>query len=91
MFLMDVNVLVYAHREDVANHSAYRHVHLLVTPKTSKTISALFQGIGRHFVPYINKAYKRRGSLWEGRHKGCIIESEAYFLICMRYIEQIVI
>jgi toxin-antitoxin system PIN domain toxin len=24
MFLMDVNVLVYAHREDVANHSAYR-------------------------------------------------------------------
>lgn len=24
MFLMDVNVLVYAHREDAANHSAYR-------------------------------------------------------------------
>ena len=24
MFLMDVNVLVYAHREDVAHHSAYR-------------------------------------------------------------------
>ena len=24
MFLMDVNVLVYAHRKDAANHSAYR-------------------------------------------------------------------
>ena len=24
MFLMDVNVLVYAHREDAVNHSAYR-------------------------------------------------------------------
>ncbi len=24
MFLMDVNVLVYAHREDAANHLAYR-------------------------------------------------------------------
>jgi len=24
MFLMDVNILVYAHREDAANHSAYR-------------------------------------------------------------------
>jgi len=35
----------------------------------------------------MNKAYQRRGSLWEGRHKGNIIESEAYFLICMRYIE----
>ena len=63
------------------------HVHLLVTPESSTAISTLFQGIGRHFVPYMNKTYQRRGSLWEGRHKGCIIESEAYFLICMRYIE----
>ncbi|MDI1294178.1 MAG: transposase [Methylobacter sp.] len=63
------------------------HVHLLVTPESSTAISRLFQGIGRHFVPYMNKTYLRCGSLWEGRHKGCIIESEAYFLICMRYIE----
>jgi len=63
------------------------HVHLLVTPETSEAISTLFQGIGRHFVPYMNKAYQRRGSLWEGRHKGSLVESEAYFLACMRYIE----
>jgi putative transposase len=63
------------------------HVHLLVTPKGVNDISLLFQGIGRHFVPYINKTYQRRGSLWEGRHKGHILESEAYFLTCMRYIE----
>ena len=63
------------------------HVHLLVTPKSTTAISTLFQSIGRHFVPYMNKAYHRRGSLWEGRHKGNIIESEAYFLSCMRYIE----
>ncbi|GJL76405.1 MAG TPA: transposase [Nitrosomonas nitrosa] len=63
------------------------HVHLLVTPKTADSISLLFQSIGRHFVPYINKTYQRRGSLWEGRHKGNILESEDYFLICMRYIE----
>jgi putative transposase len=47
----------------------------------------LFQGVGRHFVPYINKTYQRRGSLWGGRHKGHILDSEDYFLICMRYIE----
>ena len=52
-----------------------------------KRISLLFQGVGRHFVPYINKAYQRRGSLWEGRHKGHILDSEAYYMICMRYIE----
>ncbi len=63
------------------------HVHLLVTPESSTAISTLFQSIGRHYVPYINKAYQRRGSLWEGRHKGNVIESEAYFLSCMRYIE----
>jgi putative transposase len=63
------------------------HVHLLVTPKTADSISLLFQNIGRQFVPYINKTYRRRGSLWEGRHKGNILESEAYLLICMRYIE----
>jgi putative transposase len=63
------------------------HVHLLVTPESSTAISTLFQSIGRHYVPYINKTYQRKGSLWEGRHKGNIIESEAYFLICMRYIE----
>ena len=63
------------------------HVHLLITPMAANDISFLFQGIGRHFVPYINKTYQRRGSLWEGRHKGHILESEDYFLICMRYIE----
>jgi putative transposase len=63
------------------------HVHLLVTPTAVNDISLLFQDIGRYFVPYINKAYQRRGSLWEGRHKGHILESEDYFLICMRYIE----
>lgn len=63
------------------------HVHLLVTPQAENDISLLFQNIGRHFVPYINKTYRRRGSLWEGRHKGHILESEAYFLVCMRYIE----
>jgi putative transposase len=63
------------------------HVHLLVTPRAANDVSLLFQNIGRHFVPYINKTYQRRGSLWEGRHKGHILESEDYFLICMRYIE----
>ena len=63
------------------------HVHLLVTPKAENDISVLFQKIGRLFVPYMNKAYQRRGSVWEGQHKGNILESEAYFMICMRYIE----
>lgn len=63
------------------------HVHLLLTPENTNSISELFQGIGRHYVPYINKKYQRTGGLWEGRFKASIIDSENYLFGCMRYIE----
>jgi len=63
------------------------HVHLLITPTTKNSISLMFQSIGRMYVTYINKTYQRSGTLWEGRHKGNIIETERYFITCMKYIE----
>ena len=63
------------------------HVHLLVTPQEKESISQLAQYIGRQYVPYINFIYGRSGTLWEGRHKGSLVQSEAYLLNCMRYIE----
>lgn len=64
------------------------HIHLLLTPAARDSISRLFQECGRQYVGYINYTYRRRGTLWEGRHKGIIVESTAYLLTCMRYIEQ---
>ena len=63
------------------------HVHLLVTPGSKDSIGQLFQGLGRHYVRYINETYHRHGGLWEGRHKGNVIQSQTYLLSCMRYIE----
>jgi putative transposase len=63
------------------------HVHLLLTPDGESSISRLFQECGRQYVSYINQSYRRRGTLWEGRHKGIIVESTAYLLTCMCYIE----
>jgi putative transposase len=63
------------------------HIHLLLTPDAGDAISRLFQECGRQYVGYINQTYRRRGTLWEGRHKGIIVESTAYLLTCMRYIE----
>jgi putative transposase len=63
------------------------HVHLLITPKNKDGISLTMQHIGRHYVPYINYTYGKSGSLWEGRFKASLIDSEAYLLTCMRYIE----
>ena len=97
VFFDDEDYLVYlrylkvaADEFDCAIHAYVlmtNHVHFLLTPQSANSISLLFQGVGRHYVPYINKRYGRRGSLWEGRHKSCLIGSEDYFLTCMRYIE----
>jgi len=82
-------------REGAARHGcaihAYvlmtNHVHLLVTPEARDAVSRTIQYVGRHYVTYVNRQYGRSGTLWEGRHKGSIISSEAYLLTCSRYIE----
>ncbi len=63
------------------------HVHLLITPNSKDGISLTMQYVGRHYVPYINHMYDRSGTLWEGRFKASLIDSESYLLTCMRYIE----
>lgn len=63
------------------------HVHLVITPMAENAISQMMQALGRRYVRYINKTYKRTGTLWEGRYKSSLIHSEQYLLTCMRYIE----
>jgi len=63
------------------------HVHLLLTPCSPHGISLLMQSLGRYYVQYINKTYQRSGTLWEGRYKSTLVDSEAYFLSVSRYIE----
>ncbi|PKO54324.1 MAG: transposase [Betaproteobacteria bacterium HGW-Betaproteobacteria-2] len=63
------------------------HVHLLVTPNQLESIARLMQSVGRRYVQYINYTYNRSGTLWEGRYKASLIQSERYLLTCMRYIE----
>ena len=63
------------------------HVHLLVTPMQEHGVSQMMQALGRRYVYYINKTYKRTCTLWEGRFKSSLIDSDCYLLTCMRYIE----
>lgn len=63
------------------------HVHLLATPEGPFGITHMMQDLGRKFVRYMNRRYRRTGSLWEGRFKASLVDSEAYLLTCMRYIE----
>jgi putative transposase len=63
------------------------HVHLLVSSTQAYGISQMMQALGRRYVCYVNRRYKRTGTLWEGRFKASLIDSENYLLTCMRYIE----
>lgn len=63
------------------------HVHLLITPRSGDGIGKLMQMLGRYYVQYFNYTYQRTGSLWEGRYRATVIDSEQYLLTCMRYIE----
>jgi len=79
-----------ARRYQVAIHAYVlmtNHVHLLMTPSTEIGISRVMQLLGNQYVQYINKRYRKTGTLWEGRHKSSLIDAERYLLTCYRYIE----
>ena len=63
------------------------HIHLLASPADQTGMARMMQWIGRFYVPYFNHKYGRVGTLWQGRYKAAVIDSEHYFLLCARYIE----
>jgi len=82
-------------REASANHDCAIHayvlmtnyVHLLVTPATTGAISRMMQAVGRRYVGSFNARYRRTGTLWEGRFKAALVDTDRYLLTCYRYIE----
>ena len=63
------------------------HIHLLATPLFEHSISKAFQSVGRKYGQYFNFTYKRSCTLWEGRYRATVVDSERYLLTVMRYIE----
>ena len=61
--------------------------HLLVTPTDETGLARMMQWVGRYYVPYFNRKYKRSGTLWEGRFKTSIVDAENGLLECSRFIE----
>lgn len=63
------------------------HVHLLLTPMREESAALLMKHLGQRYVQYVNRTYRRTGTLWEGRFRSCLTQSEDYVLACYRYIE----
>jgi len=63
------------------------HVHLLATGHGPGGLSRLIQSLGRRYSRYVNRAHERTGTLFEGRFRSSIVDSDRYLFACMRYIE----
>jgi putative transposase len=64
------------------------HVHLLLTSADSNGPALLMRALGQRYVRYFNDRYRRTGTLWEGRFRSTIVDTDSYFLACSRYIER---
>ena len=79
-----------AKKFDVAVHAYVlmsNHFHLLATPRTVDGLPQMMQAVGRRYVRYFNDSQHRSGTLWEGRYKSTLIQTERYLLACMAYID----
>jgi putative transposase len=63
------------------------HIHLLATPETVDGLPLMMQSVGRRYVRYFNDRQGRSGTLWEGRYRSTLIQTERYLLACMAYID----
>ncbi|MCE5231828.1 MAG: transposase [Mizugakiibacter sp.] len=63
------------------------HVHLLVSSGEAGALSRAMRDLGQCYVQGFNRRHRRTGTLWEGRFKSCLVDSERYVLSVYRYIE----
>lgn len=79
-----------AKKFDVAIHAYVlmgNHFHLLATPQADKGLPLLMQAVGRSYVRYFNDLQGRSGTLWEGRYRSTLIQTDRYLMACMAYID----
>ena len=63
------------------------HLHLLVTPKDKGQLTVFMQSMSNRYVRYFNATRQRTGTIWEGRYKSCLVDSEHYLFTLYKYIE----
>jgi len=63
------------------------HLHLLLTPQEDQGLPKMMQAVGRSYVQVFNKVHARTGTLWEGRYRSTLIQTDRYLLTCMAYID----
>jgi len=63
------------------------HVHLLISTENAGALAKAMRQVGQNYVSTFNRRHRRTGTLWEGRFKSCLVDSDRYLLTVYRYIE----
>ncbi|MFL0799078.1 MAG: transposase [Agarilytica sp.] len=64
------------------------HIHLIVQPLDDlSSVGKLMKRLAGRQTRLVNKSERRTGSLWDGRYKTSVIDTDEYLLQCCRYVE----
>lgn len=63
------------------------HVHLLLEPSSESGLASLMKRLAGRQTRYRNRLEQRTGTLWEGRYKSSVVQTDRHLLACCRYIE----
>jgi len=63
------------------------HYHMVATA-TEENLHRAMQYLNSRIAFRYNKYVRRSGHLWSDRYKSCIIDTDEYYLACVRYIYQ---
>lgn len=63
------------------------HIHVLASPGDADSLPRTMQSVGRRYVRYLNRRVERTGTLWEGRYRATVVDTDTYFFRVSRYIE----
>lgn len=88
-FLLDL-LEAYAKQFEVTLHAYVlmtNHFHLLATPRSTDGLPLMMQAVGRRYVRNFNDRHGRSGTLWEGRYRSTLIQTDRYLLACMAYLD----
>lgn len=62
------------------------HFHLLIKQVTQTSLTTFMRCIINSYTKYFNKRYERVGSLFQGKFKAALVDTEQYLLHLSRYI-----
>ena len=82
-----------AHYKSLSGYSLYgyclmdNHIHLLIK-ENKESVDQVIKRISSSYVYWYNQKYQRCGHLFQERYKSEVVETDAYFLMALRYIHQ---